>query len=422
MWDPMPFGRTVSGSGRIRSVMSLLAVAVMAACSSAPPQQQPGRGVEVTSMGGGKYFPGESPFAAGVIPDARIHDAQRSLDVVMTIEYPTRGGAYPVIVFSHAYGSSKDAYVALTEYWVGHGYVCIKPSHSDAGTVREPLRQRPAPGQGEERGRRERESRSSRTPGVEVTSVSQQPAPESLWQTQTAADWQNRTRDITLILDSIGQLEQKYPELAGKIDHARIGVGGDSYGAFTTMLLSGMTSFKTNPPLHPTDPRIRAALAISPQGASEVFGLTPESWRDVRIPMMFLTGSADRGLGEYGDPKWRHDPFAYSPAGDKYFISFAGARHSTFAGNSGVISDSEVMRNSRPQVDPWGNPVAMPASSSTGRGISGVQSRRRILGSIQLTTIAFWDAYLKNDANALDYLKSDAFMSMNGAGMTVERK
>jgi predicted dienelactone hydrolase len=417
MWDPMSFDRTVSG--RIRSVLTILALAVMAACSSAPAQQQPGRGVEVTSMGGGKYFPGESPYAAGVIPEARIHDAQRNRDVVMTIEYPTRGGPYPVIVFSHAYGSSKDAYVSLTEYWVGHGYICIKPSHNDAGTVREPLT-RPTGAQGEERGRRE--GRSARTSGVEVRNVPQQTAPESLWQAQTPAEWQNRTRDITLILDSIDQLEQKYPELAGKIDRARIGVGGDSYGAFTTMLLSGMTSFKTTPQLHPADPRIRAALAVSPQGVSDVFGLTPESWRGVKTPMMFMTGSADRALGENGDPKWRHDPFAYSPAGDKYFISFAGARHSTFAGNGGVISDAEVMRNSRPQTDPWGNPVAMPGPSSTGRGISGVQSSRRVLGSIQLTTIAFWDAYLKNDANALEYLKSDAFLSMNSGGTNVERK
>ncbi len=393
-------------------IAAAVALALLAACSSGG---RPTRGVEVTHMPAGtaKYLPGESPFAVGAIPDARLHDPQRDKDVTMAVEYPTRGGPYPVIVFSHAYGSSKDAYAALTEYWVGHGYICIRPSHADAGAIREAFM--PQLETGRERGRQGR----NRTGGAEVRREPPQPAPEARWQAQTPGDWMSRARDIGFIIDSIGDLEQKYPELAGKVDRTRVGVGGDNYGAFTAMLVAGMTSFKSRPPLHPVDNRVRAALAMSPQGVSDALGLTPESWRDVRIPVMFMTGTLDRGLGENGDPKWRREPFAYSPAGDKYFLSFAGASQRTFAGGVGPISDAEIYR-ARPQTDVYGNPINTPPPTSRSSPI--MNASRRIFGSIEMASVAFWDAYLKNDSNAREYLNDPALKSLNGGGVVVERK
>lgn len=384
-------------------------LALLAGCSS--PRTTPGVEITTMPMGTAKYTPGESPFAVGAIPEAVLHDASRNKDVSMSIEYPGRGGPYPVIVFSHAYGSSKDAYVTLTEYWVGHGYVCIKPSHADANAIREAFM--PRPERGAQRGRESRRNRSA----VEVTKEPPQPAPEERWKSATPADWEGRARDVDFVIDSIPALEQKYPELAGKIDRTKIGVGGDNYGAFTAMLVAGMTSFKTNPPLHPANSQVRALLAMSPQGVSDIFGLTPQSWADVKIPAMFITGSQDRGLGENGDPKWRHDPFGYSPAGDKYFVSFNGASDRTFSGQMGPIADSEVYR--RPQTDAYGRPVASPEPMQR-RG--SIMSGGRILGSIEMATIGFWDAYLKGDPNAKEYLNDPAFNSLNGGGVTVERK
>lgn len=428
----MPSNQMGSGPVQRRSIVFLAAIAgtlFLSACSSAPPADRDrSPNVEVTKLGSSKYFPGEPPYAVGTIPDAKIHDAQRNRDVVMTIEYPTRGGNYPVIVFSHAYGSSKDAYVALTEYWVGHGYVCIKPSHADAGAVRESanLHMEPVEGRGQGRNGGQRgQGSQGRSSGTQVITAPPQPALEELFTSQTPADWQNRTRDITLILDSLSDLEQRYPELVGKMDRSKVGVGGDSYGAFTTMLLSGMTSYKTNPPTHPADPRVRAGLAISPQGISDVFGLTKDSWSGVKIPMMYITGSADRGLGENGDPKWRHDPFAFGPAGDKYLVSFTGARHASLIGGTSPIMDRDIARptsSNTPQVDPWGNQLPPQQSQTNRPGSYNVTGLRRVLGSLQFASIAFWDTYLKNDANARDYLTGDSFTAANGPAVMAERK
>ena len=57
----------------------------------------------------------------------------RGEDLQVRVSAPATGDELPIIVFSHGFGSSSEGYIALTEYWVGHGYVVIKPSHADAG-------------------------------------------------------------------------------------------------------------------------------------------------------------------------------------------------------------------------------------------------------------------------------------------------
>jgi hypothetical protein len=196
------------------------------------------------------------------------------------------------------------------------------------------------------------------------------------------------------------------------------------------MMLSGMTSFAANPPIHVADPRVKAAVVFSPQGTTTTLGLTKDSWKDVTIPMMFVTGSLDYFTA--GDAKPRHDPFAYSPAGDKFFISFNGARHMTFAGGTLTdISDDEIpVRRSNggyggyyPGTDPMGNPQ-MGTRGAGGRGGSSLYQRdRRIFTAAKIASTAFFDEYLKGDPAAKDYLKAGGTLeSFNGGEVTIERK
>src|SRR5438093_12034742 len=99
---------------------------------------------------------------------------------------------------------------------------------------------------------------------------------------------QNRVADVKLVLDSLDDLELGVPELKGKMDHGKIGVGGHSYGAFTSLLIAGMNGAFT-------DPRVRAVLAMSPPGPSPDRGITIQSFTTVKVPVMFMTGTNDRG-------------------------------------------------------------------------------------------------------------------------------
>ncbi len=202
--------------------------------------------------------------------------------------------------------AAKDSYVALTEYWTAQGYVCIKPNHDDAGALRALFQQRREDMQKRRDEMRQRGSRQrpdQRSQGAQGPDLS-----EAMWQSQTPADWRNRVRDITVVIDSLDQLEKKYPELQGKMDHAKIGVAGHSYGAFTAMLIAGARSSAENPPQDLADPRVHAVIAMSPQGVDPHLGLTPESWANVRVPIMYMTGSNDRS-GQAHDAAWRRDPF-----------------------------------------------------------------------------------------------------------------
>lgn len=406
--------------------MVALAAVALAACASAPQQPAPmtSQSSSTTTVSTSYMTTGE-PFAVGSIPSATLHDAQRNKDLSMAIEYPTRGGPYPVIIFSHGFGSSSEGYIALTEYWVGRGYVVIKPSHADAGALRKIIRDR--------REARLQEVEKMRAAGKSRRDIAKdeaaRPAPdfaEALWDAQTPADWQNRAKDITLIIDSLGALQEKYPELKGKIDAAKLGVAGHSYGAFTTMLLTGATSSKLAGSL--ADPRIKAAIAMSPQGIGDQYGLTKESWKNVKTPILYMTGSLDRGIVNNDDPKWRHDPYEFSPAGDKTFISFEGARHTTFTGGLGIFG-ADDLEMSAPTYTPvqttdqYGRPVIV-QERNPGRekGEKEYLRERNIFSGIKAATLAFWDGYLKDEKKGKEFVRDKGLEGLNGSHVTVERK
>src|SRR5439155_6559666 len=57
-------------------------------------------------------------------------DAKRDRDVPVLIYAPRSGaGPFPVIVFSHGLGGSRDGYAYLGRHWASHGYVSVHLQH-----------------------------------------------------------------------------------------------------------------------------------------------------------------------------------------------------------------------------------------------------------------------------------------------------
>jgi predicted dienelactone hydrolase len=246
-----------------------------------------------------RYSPEPGSTPVGVIPDARLRDEQRNKDLDMSIDYPTRGGPYPVIILSHGFGGSKSGYVGLAAHWASNGYVVIRPTHADSGALRQALAE-------------QREANPDRTMRERID------AAETVWEAQTPADWENRVRDIRMIIDSFDSLAERYPELRGRLDSTRVGVAGHSYGAFTAMLIGGARSSLVPSPT--VDPRVRAVVAMSPPGTSTKLGLTAGSFRDVTVPIMYMTGTEDRGMTDEETPEWRREAFELGPPGEKYLV------------------------------------------------------------------------------------------------------
>jgi predicted dienelactone hydrolase len=161
-------------------------------------------------------------------------------------------------------------------------------------------------------------------------------------------------------------------------------------GAFTADAIAGaLVDLPGHPATNFTDPRVRAVLLLSPQGPGE-FGLTDHSWDRLTLPLLSMTGSLDLGAGNQG-PDWKKIPFERSQPGAKYHVFIQGANHMSFI-------------NAR---------TLLPAHASEGDSI---------LGYTNAASLAFWDAYLKADSAAKNYLQSDALPDFSHGSVKIFRR
>ncbi len=389
---------------------TLILLLTIIACSSPNPNPQ------VAPLKIGEYNPESGPEPVGVIPTALLRDAARNKDVDISIQYPSRGGPFPVIVFSHGYGNYAQTYEPLSSYWTSNGYVVIRPSHADAGVLRDQIRdtlreafEQPPDNRGQQRRPEPRQD-----PRPQPAEPFRPNPMETIWEKEREPQWRNRVADVRLVLDSLADLETRFPELRGKLDRSRIGVAGHSYGGFTTMLLSGVRTFGSTP-LQLADPRIRAVVVMSPQGPSTVRGLTDQSWTEVRVPVMYMTGTEDRGALEGEDSAWRRKAYDLSPAGDKYFVLLRGGRHSSFTGTSAGAFDIVRPAQNDPMVGTR-NPTQSPTAPSR-----TFFSNRNLFQKVKITSLVFWDAYLKDGPAARDLLQPDK-LSQVAPGVELQKK
>jgi predicted dienelactone hydrolase len=137
------------------------------------------------------------------------------------------------------------------------------------------------------------------------------------------------------------------------------------------------------------DQRIKAAIAFSPSGPRQN-GDPKQAFGDVKIPWMLMTGTKDTAPIGDQDVKSRLSVFPALPAGAKYELVLNNAEHSAF----------------------------------TDRALPGDQQKRnpnhhRVI--LALST-AFWDAYLRQDAQAKAWLDGDGPKSLLEPGDHWQRK
>ena len=284
----------------------------------------------------GKYSGNETgPIPVGAIPDVTLRDASRNRDILLTIEYPTRGGPHPLLVFSHELGGSNRAYVGLSSYWAGNGYVVIRPSHMDRGNL----------------------------------------------EAQTEAEWQGRVRDIVSVIEGLSSLEQRYPELQGKIDHAKIGVAGHGLGAQTALLLA-------------SDPRVKAVVAMAPYTRGVAFDR-------VAVPTLFITDD-------------KADPIA--TATDRWQVRIENAPPIAFTGRYEAFTEAQAREAARsvPMEDPV---LDRQQQVRTTRIQNAMLRTQEMFGIVRASAVAFFDAYLKGSAEGRTALEN----MKERRGVTVEK-
>lgn len=273
-------------------------------------------------------------------------DAARHRTLPVKVYMP-RGaqGDLPVVFFSHGLGGSREGGKEWGEHWASHGYLAIHLQH---------------PGSDE-----------AVWKGAGLSAAKAMREAASPQQLQARAD------DIHFALDELARRKRAGEAPFAAADLDRIGLAGHSFGAVTTLGAGGQ-SYPRSPhadsPLR--DERIKAIVALSPNGRERA-GDLDRQFGTIRIPALTITGTRDGDiLGDGTTPEDRRKPYAHMQGPDKYLAVFEGGDHMVFGGHT--------MRRAPTPID------------------------RAIQSGTRAIMVAFWDAYLRRDADAKAWLASAA--------------
>jgi predicted dienelactone hydrolase len=198
------------------------------------------------------------------------------------------------------------------------------------------------------------------------------PRAEMMPAMKAAASLENfrlRVKDVVAVLDQLTVWNtQAGHALHGRLDLGKVGMSGHSFGAVTTEAVSGEALASFGPVY--TDARIKAALAFSPSVPQR--GDPATAFGTVKIPWMLMTGTKDASPISDADPASRLKIYPYLHAAPKYQVVLNNAEHSAF-------TDRALPGDSEPR-----NP-----------------NHHRVI--LALST-AFWDAYLRGDKSAAEWL------------------
>jgi predicted dienelactone hydrolase len=248
--------------------------------------------------------------------DLEWADAARERTVPVRLYMPeqaTPGRRVPLMVFSHGIGGSRRGYSYLGQHMASHGVASLHLQHvgSDRNLWTGNLfnlvgRLQGAAGEGE--------------------AVA-------------------RARDVHFALDTLLAAPAQQA-LAARIDTDRILMAGHSYGANTTLLVSGARVERAGQLLSLRDDRVRAAIAISaPPFYGE--GDPRRILGGVTVPSLHVTATEDVILipGYYSAAQDRVEVFDAIGSQRKWLAVFEGGSHSMFtdrAGTGGVVLNPQV--------------------------------------------------------------------------------
>lgn len=230
---------------------------------------------------------------------------------------PAYGEQLPIIVFSHGFGSSMDAYAPLVNYWAAHGFVVIQPTFLDSGTIN------PNPKAGHSEA---------------IQAYLQDPRKSMMWR--------YRVDDVRKVLDQLDFIENSVPGLQGRIDQSRIAAIGHSFGAQTTATLLGTRVINADGSLSEDmhDPRIKAGVLLSAGGrggealspfANEHFPHLNQSYGQMNTPTLVVAGDQDKSPLTTMGPEWFTDAYKLSP-GANSLVTLIGGEH-MLGGISGYL-------------------------------------------------------------------------------------
>jgi predicted dienelactone hydrolase len=259
----------------------------------------------------------------------------------------------PLIVWSHGLGGSVDGASFLSRFITSHGYVVLHVQHHGTDS--------------------------------------------SLWEGKPGHPWDiiraqkidrqatlNRFKDTPFVLDALPDWLEQHPHIKSLIDFDTIGMSGHSFGALTTQVLGGMMFPDKKGILRRNrETRFKAGILYSPSPIDHIGLDAPEDvYGSIDMPMLHMTGTDDSSPVENWDYQKRLDVYNNITEAPKHLLIIKDGDHMVFNGSRGKLGQ---------------NP-----------------NREKHEMIIKILALAYWDAMLKKDADAQEWLEGDALQNWLG--------
>lgn len=296
------------------------------------------------------------PYPVETLLGAWTDAARDGRSVPYKVYYaPAAEGPQPVVIFSHGLGGSRDGAAYLGQHFASHGYAVVYLQHAGSD-----------------------ESVWSGLSGREAIIAA---LAESV---KNPANAIARFRDLPFAVTSLSELNASGP-LAGRLDLTRIGMSGHSYGAVSTLVAAGQR-LGPRAQFSLKEPRIAAAIAYSPNLPNNARDLAA-AFADVDVSIFHMTGTKDGSpLDPAMDPAQRQEPYRLITKAPQFLLVLQDGDHMVFSGRT---------RNAAP-----------------------VATDGRHQSLILQASLAYWDAMLRGDKAAQDWLTGTGFTAELGTDGT----
>ena len=296
---------------------------------------------------------------------ATWRDAPRSRDVPVKIYFPVtstakaEGTKFPVILFSHGLGGNREGGKRWAGHWASHGFIVVAMQHAGSD-------------EGLWKGAAPRDIVSRMKSGM------------------TLGNLGLRVGDVGFVIDEVIRRHASGEAAFANADAKRIGMSGHSFGAQTTLAVTGLKS-PTLGGQAGLDLRIAAAITLSPNARNKKN--LPRQFGDIKLPFFSITGGEDGSILDDGTRfEDRRLPYENMPTGQKYLVVFDGGDHMVFGGHALGARRPETARDKKIQSD------------------------------VMTGTLAFWNATLAQDAAARSWLENGGYKATLGGKDVFEYK
>lgn len=275
------------------------------------------------SLAGDAVWAAHAADAADGVEDLTWVDPRRDRPLPLRLRWPATGlpasaGGHAVVLYSHGLGGSRAGGEAWGQAWAAAGLVVVHLQHPGSDVEAWP-------------GRHGGPDRAA-----------------GLRQAISPHQWRQRLADVVFVLDQIGQRQALGQGRWAQVRPQRVGLGGHSFGAHTTLGMAGHAW----PGFAAVDePRLAAFVALSPLAPAQA---ADAALANIHRPVLCVTGSRDGDvLGNGATPERRRAAYTALPPGRKALLYLQDADHMSFAGQTGmgaeILPRHSVVRELQPR-------------------------------------------------------------------------